>query len=114
MAAERLALTKANRELKEHELALATGGWMRIDVADRTLLSALTMYHALTRRLVETYGPLERKAKLADLGVDIGVQALFHEYDIAASIAVIDRLENERVNLGKDSTETGVENEKQN
>src|ERR1700722_453267 len=45
MAAERLALVKANRELKEHELALATGGWMRRDVAESTFKCVLRKHN---------------------------------------------------------------------
>ncbi len=98
-AKSRLEIAKAKQA--EFDLELQAGKFISREKSDRDLFGAMSMYHVLTRRLVETYHPDSRRDKLQQLGVSHDVIAVFHDFDLKESQKLIDRLERERDELGK-------------
>lgn len=98
---ERLLHTRANRELKERELATAKGEFMSRRVAEASLAAAAKQYHALVRAEIELSGPAQRRGELIRLGVpDMAIQK-FHAFDLAAEIGVITKIEKQCAEAGK-------------
>lgn len=75
------------------ELEEAEGRLIDKSVARLSTISAAKDYHAMVRREVEQTTPAARRDKLQELGAPPEVIALFHEFDLLQTKAMIDRIE---------------------
>lgn len=84
-------ITSAERE--QFEFEKEKGEWIKRDIAEQTICAAMREYHKFVRQEVEFNNPIRRKEKLVELGASPELLAKFFEYDVAASIATLDRIE---------------------
>ena len=90
-AKQELVILKAKRE--KFELEREQGLFIARTQHERSLNGAIKTYHAFVRRAAETYLPESRRDKLIQLGAAQEIIALFHEFDLKSSQAIIDNIE---------------------
>lgn len=69
--------------------------YIRRDVARHTVCGAVKKYHNLVRSIIESDSTMSRREKLQQIGVTPEQVAIFYEFDLAQSRAVIDKIERE-------------------
>lgn len=69
--------------------------YIRRDVAKHSICGAVKKYHNLVRSIIESDSTMSRREKLQQIGVTPEQVAIFYEFDLAQSRAVVDKIERE-------------------